>query len=144
MIAAGSLGCASPDMPPPFQLTMIGIHVEDPQRTLRFYEDKMGIHIFWQRESGAMVSPGWTLPAVDEGRGLTVELFKAAAAAPADRSFGTNQAVRPSIQVRALREAVDSVRERGAPITEDIQPGEIGEPAVIRTPEGIDWTIASA
>ena len=91
-----------------------------------------------------MVSPGWTLPAVDQGRGLTVELFKATAAAPANRSFGTNQAVRPSIQVRALNEAVNGVRERGAPVTEDIQPGEIGERAVVRTPEGIDWTIASA
>ena len=143
-IAAGSVCCASPDTPPHFQLTLIGIHVEDPERTLRFYEDKLGIRIFQRREGGAMVSPGWTLPAVEQGRGLTVEVFQATAAAPANRSFGTNQAIRPSIQVRALAKAVEAVRERGAPVTEDVRPGEIGELAVVRTSEGIDWTIASA
>jgi predicted enzyme related to lactoylglutathione lyase len=143
-IAAGSLSCASPDVPPRFQLTVIGIQVENSERTLQFYEDKLGIHIFQRRQGGAMVSPGWTLPVVEQGRGLTVEVFETTAAAPANRSFGTNQSVRPSVQVRALKQAVDAIRERGAPVTEDVQPGGIGERAVVRTPEGIEWTIAYA
>ena len=62
VIAAGSLSCASPDTQPRFQLTMIGIHVEDPERTLRFYEEKLGMHIFLRRAGGAMVSPGGRCP----------------------------------------------------------------------------------
>lgn len=89
-----------------------------------------------------MLVDGWDDTSGAGGPGLRCELFERDAAPPAERRWGRNQNVRPSVQVADLEATIAELQDRGVSVVTDATDTERGVTIELATPEGVRWSIA--
>lgn len=129
------------------QLNFIGVNAADFQREYAFYTEGLGMRPPQSPPaetpaSWAMLVAGWDATPVPGSRGLRCELFERDVAPPAERHWGQNQNVRPSIQVADLQATVAEFEARDVSFTDDRIDPDWGQSIELATPEGVRWSIA--
>lgn len=125
----------------------IGVNAADFQRAFVFYTEVLGVRPAKPAppevpESWAMLVAGWEESPDPDGRGLRCELFERDIDPPAERWWGRNQNVRPSIQVADLAATQVALRDRGVPFTGAIKETDWGQFVEFQAPDGIRWSLA--
>jgi predicted enzyme related to lactoylglutathione lyase len=131
------------------RFNFIGVNAADFGRAFAFYTDVLGVRPAKpsspaEADSWAMLVAGWDESPAPDGRGLRCELFERDIEPPAERRWGRNQNVRPSIQVADLLGTKETLNDRGVTFTGAITDTDTGQSVEFMDPDGVRWSLAQA